>query len=156
MIKIIFVFVFLLCSELSLAGEPAPCQNPPGGSFASLVAWTTRNGCGKIIGIHFDYNSAELKSSEIRRLVNWNIESRLNCPNRFLLGITGIADVGEKNAQILSKKRARAVIDFLWNIDHSKVGIIVGHHVYDMPRLDDQVFTRTEIMMVLPGPECSI
>ncbi len=150
MIRISLVFIFLLFSGLSLAGEPnqKPLEALPKATDMDF----TCGGPGRTFYVYFDYNSAELKSSELLRLANWDVENRLSFSYHSHLTIAGAAEVGEKNARELSIKRTQVVMDFFWRTDYRKAAIIVEHNIYDLPYIDGQGFTLTELEMV---PGCS-
>ncbi|MDM0035943.1 hypothetical protein QTI33_27670 [Variovorax sp. J22P271] len=111
---------------------------------------------GQNIDVHFDRDSWELKSSQVLRLAEWDIQNRLRYPNHDFLQIAGIAQAEETNPKKLAAQRAEIVADFFRRTNYAKAEIIVGSHVYvDKPTLGES-FQRTELMMApLPPHACS-
>ena len=121
--------------------------------LSAIFVGTAHGACpkGTDHDVYFEKNSSILRSSEIHRLANWNIENALRFPRQGILIIVGNAEGIEKNAKNLSRERAEIVADYFRRTNYTEAEIIVKNLVYEQrPGRYGGSFTRTELEMAPP------
>ena len=124
------------------------------GMLVSAIFFGTAHGAcprGTDHDVYFEKNSSILRSSEIHRLANWNIENAIRFPRQGILIIVGNAESLETNAKNLSRARAEIVVDYFHRTNYIAAEIIVKDLVYkqSLGALGGS-FMRTELEMAPP------